>query len=172
MLIRTGPGDLPSRRCGCYKAWNSNMRACLTHHAPHPLRTTSGASKRTAEWLRPCSGFVSKGNLSFTAVDPAKHRRWRVAHTLVYGKRHVSWNPPQQRFGRTRLRWFYRPIGAKNPSQAIFHKVKQAPHKVMLLSNTHNAFFFGIMLLSVSRFTRISGMWYLVAFGEIYLLTG
>ena len=39
----------------------------------------------------------------------------------------------------------------------------------MLLSNTLYAFFFGIMLLSFSRFTQVSGMWYLVAFGEIYL---
>jgi len=34
-LIRTGPGDLPSRRCCHYKAWNSNMHA----HLKHPVST-------------------------------------------------------------------------------------------------------------------------------------
>ena len=63
-------------------------------------------------------------------------------------------------------------IRRKKQGFSLFHKVKHASHKVMLLSNSCYAFFFEIMLLSVPRFTRISGMWYLVAFGEIHLFTG
>jgi OmpA-OmpF porin, OOP family len=44
--------------------------------------------------------------------------------------------------------------------------------KVRFLSNSRYAFFFEIMLVSHPRFTRISGMWYLVACGESFLLTG
>ena len=63
-------------------------------------------------------------------------------------------------------------IRGKKTRISPVHKVKHASHKVMLLSNSRYAFFFEIMLLSIPRFTRISGMWYLVAFGEIHLLTG
>lgn len=63
-------------------------------------------------------------------------------------------------------------IWGKKTRISSVHKVKHVSHKVMLFSNSRYAFFFEIMLLSLPRFTRISGMWYLVAFGEIHLLTG
>ena len=47
LLTGTGPGDLPSHRCGCYKAWNSNMRACLTHHVNTLSFMASGTSNGT-----------------------------------------------------------------------------------------------------------------------------
>lgn len=66
----------------------------------------------------------------------------------------------------------YRQPGGPNPKKPRFQPVPQSEtliEKVMHLSNTLYAFFFGIMLLSIPRFTQVSGMWYLVAFGEIYL---
>ncbi len=63
---------------------------------------------------------------------------------------------------------------APNP---MFHKVKYPLPRLMYLSNSRYAFFFRNMLLCSPRFTRISGMWYLVAYGEhqifhIYRLSG
>ncbi|RPJ45536.1 MAG: hypothetical protein EHM16_12355 [Betaproteobacteria bacterium] len=59
--------------------------------------------------------------------------------------------------------------GAKMMPDPLFHKVKYPPLGLMYLSNSPYAFFFRNMLLSNPRFTRVSGMWYLVAFGEIHL---
>lgn len=55
---------------------------------------------------------------------------------------------------------------SKNAVICMFHKVKLAYGKVMFLSNTRYAFYFGIMLVSITRFTQVSGMWYLVALRE------
>jgi hypothetical protein len=55
----------------------------------------------------------------------------------------------------------------KNPHLPLVPQSETCTEKVMLSSNTRYAFFIGIMLLSFSRFTQVSGMWYLVAFGEI-----
>jgi len=59
--------------------------------------------------------------------------------------------------------------GAEMMPDPLFHKVKYPPLGLMYLSNSPYAFFFRNMLLSNPRFTRVSGMWYLVAFGEIHL---
>lgn len=56
---------------------------------------------------------------------------------------------------------------ANSISNSGFHKVKLPASALIHLCNTCYAFFFRNMLLSSPRFTRISGMWYLVAFGEI-----